>query len=264
MADVIVRGQDARGLPQRFKDMGDGTYAEVVSGGSVPSSLILYCIGAAGVASGSTSQIHWGRSGGTAPVQVGTDVTLDGSIDSKININAPGLYAIDFMGGLNTIGGNTAGSPITGAQCIIRLTGSQNGPLDNLVTPYAAGGEVGAVPQAHITQRFAAGDTIVCYIYFETLLEALSMTTNSTSVVACASIQARHNGMPITGSGIPASSFVQTVVPGTSFVISSTKPPTAAVPVNATASATVLGTFGRATVNVESIYTFLSVTRLAG
>lgn len=73
-----------------------------------------------------------------------------------------------------------------------------------------------------------------------------SVTTVSGSpVVADATITTNDVGRPIIGAGIPASSFVGTVVPGVSFRISSTQATN--TDANATASATVNATIGATT-----------------
>jgi hypothetical protein len=58
--------------------------------------------------------------------------------------------------------------------------------------------------------------------------------TSGSATVTDASITAADQGRPVTGTGIPAGSYVGTVTPGTSFLLSSS--PTSQVNVNGTAS----------------------------
>lgn len=64
--------------------------------------------------------------------------------------------------------------------------------------------------------------------------DASCATTNSNPVVADAAVVATDLGRTVTGTGIPANTFVGTVIPGTSFRLSSS--PTSQADVNATAS----------------------------
>src|SRR5205085_11620604 len=61
-------------------------------------------------------------------------------------------------------------------------------------------------------------------------------TTSGSATVSDASVLAIDKGRFVTGPGIPANSYVGTVTPGTSFLLSSSPTPQANVP--ATASAT--------------------------
>jgi hypothetical protein len=78
------------------------------------------------------------------------------------------------------------------------------------------------------------------WLYYR--IDTAATTVSGNPVVADAAITAADQGRPVVGAGIPASSFVGTVIPGVSFRISSSA--TTQVDVNATASATVTATIG--------------------
>lgn len=224
------------------------------------SYLIAYAVGASGQATASTYKVVWGTSGGTAPVTVGTDLEINSADHSKISVLTGGLYSINYWVGLNTAA-NFPG-PIDGAQALIRIFGSQNSNLDQIVVPYGAGGLVGAVPHAALTQWFNATDYFNFYVYAENNKKSQTVgTTNGSATVTNSLIQASDLGAPITGTGIPANSYVGTVTPGVSFLLSSST--SSQVNVNATATGSVVAQIGPRTFNVESIFTCINIVRLA-
>lgn len=224
------------------------------------SYLIAYAVGASGQATASTYKVVWGTGGGSAPAIVGADLEINTGDHSKISVLTSGLYSIDYWVGLNTAA-NFPG-PIDGAQALIRIFGSQNANLDQIVVPYGAGGLVGAVPHAHLTQWFAASDYFNFYVYAENNKKSQTVgTTSGSATVTNPLIQATDLGAPITGTGIPANSFVGTVTPGVSFLLSSAN--SSQSNVNATATASVVAQIGPRAFNVESIFTCINIVRLA-
>lgn len=220
-------------------------------------SVIVYASGAGGNATATSNKVTFGTTGSIAPVQVGTDTQLDGTDHSKVDIVNAGIYSISWTVAENN---NTTG-PMAGCQAILRVFGSQNSDLDNLLSPYSGGGLTGAVCTGSITQSFAANDYFQLYAYGETPKRVLSATTtNGSDSVTAADIQAIDQGEPVTGTGIPANTYVGTVTAGSSFLLSSSK--TSQVNVNATATATITATVGNATWAYESAYTFVNVQRV--
>jgi hypothetical protein len=232
------------------------------------SSLVLCSAGAAGIATGAGVFIPWNRSGNqnppttsVVPITSGnTDIELHPTTNTFIRVLTDCTLAVSCFAGVNSLNGS-ANSPINSIELATYINGSKANFTQGF-SVYLGGMWQGAVANIGFTLDFQAGDSFRFFVVCTTDVTAHTVTTASgTSTITDTVIQPTDLNKPITGAGIPALSYVGTVTPGVSFVLSSTR--NGDTPVNATASATVVGTLGGENWGLEAnTNTIASIVRL--